>query len=94
MIEGGGEVVLTAGKVINTTDLRPGADKHVYARVKKQDTLLYLTNLSTDTWTVTSPASDKTTNYANGEVVTLRQDMKIVFNKKSTASVTFRNKAS
>jgi hypothetical protein len=94
VLDGGRELVVTAGKTINTSDLTPGTAKHPYAKVKKQDNLLYLSNLSGDAWIVTSPGSDKPTKYAGGDIVPLRQDMKIIFNKSIAASVTFRSKSS
>jgi serine/threonine protein phosphatase PrpC len=87
----GEEVALTSGKTISSSQLVPEEARHAYAKVKKQDNILVLTNLSSDPWTVISPNTGKKSIYNQNDVVTLHPDMKISFHKGAYAIITVRN---
>jgi serine/threonine protein phosphatase PrpC len=91
VVAGGKEVALTSGKTISSSQLVPEEARHAYAKVKKQDNVLVLTNLSSDAWTVISPNTGKKSIYNQNDVVTLHPDMKISFHKGEYATITVRN---
>ena len=86
----GKEIALTEGKKISSTELAPHEAKHEYARVRKQDNVLVLTNLSSDEWTVIATDTGKKSIYAHNDSVTLHPDLKITFHKGATATIASR----
>lgn len=89
-LNGGREVALTAGKTLTTVEIFAGEDKHAYGKVKKQDGILLLTNLSSDAWTVTSATTGKKMTFSNGDSVPVRADTTIAFRKSAKGSIRFR----
>jgi Protein phosphatase 2C len=94
VLTGGKELTLMQGMTISSPDIAPDEEQHPYAKVRQKNSILYLVNLSQDTWTVTSPADGKKFKYANNDQVPLHADMKITFNKSTTGSISFRSKSS
>jgi len=90
VLDSGREVALTNGKTISSSELVPAETPHPYAKVKKQDSLLVLTNLSSDSWVVISPNTGKKSTYKQNDVVTLHPDMKISFQSDASATITVR----
>jgi hypothetical protein len=81
------EIPLTVGKTISVNDLIQNGDSGPYAKVKKQDAILKLTNLSHDVWTMTTPGSKTTSRFNPGDSVPLREHMRISLGKLVTVTV-------
>lgn len=54
-LDEGRVVPMDVGRTISAGQIVPGEGEEPYAKVKKQDSILKLTNLSHDVWTVTTP---------------------------------------
>jgi hypothetical protein len=92
VLDGGKEIALTSGKTISSSEVVPEEAKHVYAKVKKQDSVMVLTNLSTDAWKVAAPDGGKQSTYAKGDNLILHPGVKINFQKGASATADFRGK--
>jgi serine/threonine protein phosphatase PrpC len=92
VVDGGKEIALTSGKTISSTEIVPDEARQAYARVKKQDNVLVLTNLSSDAWKVVAPDTGKESTYAKNDNLILHQGVKINFHKGASATLDFRGK--
>jgi hypothetical protein len=94
ILESGKEVALSAGKTLMADEILGDGKKQAYARVKKRDNILMLTNLSSDAWTLMLPGNNKKGPFKTDDNIPLRPGTKIIFQKSIIGNVTTRNKAS